>query len=245
MAQVLYRWPQRAHFGKPVPKETIYQHAGVSKKTRQLFIDQVQSIEWTYTLGPETTNLPSADGIEEIQVFTVSCRQELSEEVLRTVDAAVHQPIIFEVSQRVLADVQMQTWAAYKPGDTGGPSKSVKVSQYFRSGWVGEEYARSPLPVAADLGQLYRGLLEPLLPLKPRRTESMSEALERMDAAVKIQRSIEQQKHRMVKAQLKKQLEHRRTLKRLEAELQQLTQADEAEQSLPKPTQPKPAERHP
>lgn len=243
MAQVLYRWPQRAHFGKPVPKETIYQHAGVSKKTRQLFIDQVASIEWSYTLGPETTNLPSADGIEEIQVFMVSCRQELSEEVLRTVDAAVHQPIIFEVSERVLGSVQVQTWAAYKPGSTGDRPRSVKVSRYFRSESLGEGHTRSPLPVAADLGQLYRGLLEPLLPMKSRRTETMSEALERMDAAVKIQRSIEQEKRKMVKAQLKKQLEHRRTLKRLTAELQQLTEVDEAEHSLPRPTQPETAER--
>ena len=94
----IFDYPKAAQFGRILPKNKIYEHAGASKRLKQLFVDQVDQITWRYKLAPETINLEASSAVPEIQVFGISLRsKELAEDVLRAIDTSIHFPIIFEL----------------------------------------------------------------------------------------------------------------------------------------------------
>ncbi len=94
----VYIFPKAAAFGRKVAKRKIYQHATPSTKVKNLFVQQVEKIAWAYKLSPATINLPASDGVQEIQVFTLSLRTgELSRDILHTIDKAIPSPILFEL----------------------------------------------------------------------------------------------------------------------------------------------------
>lgn len=225
MAAVLYDWPGQAFFGQAVPKSKFYEHGSVSTALKKRFVDEVEEVRWAYKLSPETLRMQSGDQVPEIQVFAVRARtEELSEAVLAAIDKAVPYPIVFEVSDAP-QPTSYKTVMAYK--QTG--RTTMTLSPYFHGDWVSEDAPRSPLPSALDLAQLYQELLSPLTPLQPRRSESMSELAERIEAVKKLERRITRVRAQMGREkQLNKQMEVRRELLELEAEHQSLTAPDPA-----------------
>jgi len=65
--------------------------------------------------------------------------------------------------------------AAYKR-----PGGKTKGNDYYRTGWIGADHPRSPMPAALDMDGLYSQLLGRLLPHPIRRVEDLSDALDRM-----------------------------------------------------------------
>jgi hypothetical protein len=214
---VLYRWPAAAQFGRVVPKTKFYQHGNVRTALRQKFIDRVQRVTWAYKLADSTIRLGGTDAVPEIQVFTVETKGgDVGDDVLTTIDSAVHFPILFEVSRG--DDVRMV--AAQKT--LGGASP--KVGSYFTTPWLPRDAPRSPLPTAIDLPALYESLLASLLPVATRRGESLSEVAARMDKAKKLEREIAALERKLrAEPQLNRKIELRRALKDRQAALADLT----------------------
>ena len=50
-----FDYPKGAAFGRVVPKNKIYEHAGASAALKDLFITQVDQIVWRFKLAPETS----------------------------------------------------------------------------------------------------------------------------------------------------------------------------------------------
>jgi hypothetical protein len=143
----MYNYPEQAAFGKVSPKSKIYQHARVTRRVQQCFVDQVSRIVWQYKLSPETTNLPARAGVPEIQVFTIALKTEgLDENVLRCIDKAISFPILYEVT----FEDRIKEMAAYKRPSEADSTKWV-VGDYFRTDWQSADSQRSPLPVSLDL----------------------------------------------------------------------------------------------
>ncbi len=118
----MIQYPKQSAFGKVLPKSKIYQHARVTRRVQQCFVDQVSRIVWQYKLSPETTNLPARAGVPEIQVFTIVLKtEELNEDVLRCIDKAISFPILYEVT--------FEGGSKRRP-PTRGPAKRT-----LRSGW--------------------------------------------------------------------------------------------------------------
>jgi hypothetical protein len=59
MATALFEYPKQAYFGKTIPKSKFYEYGTVSNNLKDLFVRQVDQIQWLYKLAPETINLPS------------------------------------------------------------------------------------------------------------------------------------------------------------------------------------------
>ena len=53
----LFAYPQKAAFGRVLPKTKIYQYAGPSTAMKKLFVNQVDQFAWAYKLAPETINI--------------------------------------------------------------------------------------------------------------------------------------------------------------------------------------------
>lgn len=89
----LYNWPRAASFGRVIPKNKIYEHAGANTALKDLFVREVDQIVWSHKLAPETVNLAATKQVAEIQVFRITARTAtLDRDVLRAIDKAIPLP---------------------------------------------------------------------------------------------------------------------------------------------------------
>lgn len=155
----LYDWPRAAAFGRVIPKNKIYEHAGANAGLKDLFVREVDQIVWSHKLAPETINLAATKQVAEIQVFRLTARTAtLDAAVLRAIDKAISFPLIFEVAH----GGRVRLAAAYKRPSEADSTRCV-LGDYFQGDWLPEDAPRAPLPVALNMGALYERLLEPLV----------------------------------------------------------------------------------
>lgn len=192
-----FDYPKSAAFGRVVPKNKIYEHAGANTALKDLFVREVDQIVWRFKLAPETINLSATGSVPEIQVFTVSLKTgKLDEAILRAIDKSIPFPLMFELTWRG----KRKATAAYKRPSEADSTKWV-ISEYFTTDWVPENTARSPLPVALDLAALYERMLTALMPAEPGVSrlngEDIQTRVERIEAIRAKVREVER-----IKAQL-------------------------------------------
>lgn len=155
----LYDWPRASAFGRVIPKNKIYEHAGANTGLKDLFVREVDQIIWSHKLAPETVNLAATKQVAEIQVFRITKRTAtLDPAVLRAIDKAIPFPLLFEVAH----GGRVRLAAAYKRPSEADNARWV-VGNYFQGDWLPENAPRTPLPVALNMGALYERLLEPLV----------------------------------------------------------------------------------
>ncbi len=222
MSPVLYAYPKQAQFGRVIAKSKIYEHAAAGKTLKNLFIQQVEHIIWQYKLAPETVNLPGKPEAPEIQVIDMHLKMGvLHNEVLASIDKAIPFPLIFQLHwQR-----QIRVSAAWKRPNAADSSKWV-IGDYLSSGWLAEESPRQPLPLALDLRSLYEQIIRQLLPLTPRAGETLPEQLERWREIGRKQHEHRQFQIKLHKEkQFNRKVELNSQIRRIEQELQQLSNA--------------------
>jgi len=209
MKAVLFQYPEKAAFGRVIPKSRIYEHSRPGNALRNQFVKQIDKIIWQYKLAPETINIPARSGVIEIQIFRVELKTaEMDGNVLRCIDKAIPHPVFYEL----VYDGRIKMTAAYKrPSDAGG-SKWIAES-YFELPWVAENVKRPELPVALNMAGLYEQMLGACLPWPKRKGENLKSHVERL---VHIQRKeIEADK---LKARLRKERQFNRKVE-INAEL--------------------------
>lgn len=174
----LITWPRAAYFGRAIPKNKIYEHAGANTALKDLFVQQVEQIIWDYKLAPETINIPADAKTSEIQVFRINLKSShLDHKVLQAIDKAIPFSILFELSYHD----QIKLAAAYKRRSESDSTRWV-IGRYFESGWQPDDAEREPLPIARNLSALYEQLLSPLVDAsrtvedRPRSVDHVQEA---------------------------------------------------------------------
>jgi len=175
VSSCFYSYPKQALFERVLPKNKIYDHASPTKRVKDLFVSQVTQITWLYKLSPETINLPAKNFVNEIQIFRIICKSnDISEDVLRCVDEAIHYPVFFEI----VSGVQIQVKAGYKTPNAN--QDCWYVTAYFESPWMKlESLKRCDLPVTLDLESLYAQMLRQLIPFKARQNEALHDQVAR------------------------------------------------------------------
>jgi hypothetical protein len=216
----LYRFPKSAAFGRVLPKNKIFENTTPTAALRELFVREVEQIVWAYKLSPETINLPSRQGIQEIQVFTITLKKgTLKNEVLQCIDKAIPSPIFFQLT----FDNKIQYVAAYKRPNETDTNKWV-TSEYFKSEWTKQESKQIPLPVVLDLAALYQLLLQRLIPVPVRSGEKTGELVVRAENIRKLERDVEAMTSRVHKErQFNRQVELNAQLRELKQELEELS----------------------
>ncbi|MFO1064126.1 MAG: DUF4391 domain-containing protein [Pirellulales bacterium] len=173
---VLFAFPRNAAFERVIPKTKFYERAKPSPALKSKFVSEIAQVIWSYKLAPETINLPGSEGVQELQVFTVTLKsEELDEGVLRAIDRSIPSPILFELQR----EKEGRTVAAYKRPSAADASSWV-VGEYFQSDWVSLESPRTPLPLSLSLGSLYEQFLKSIAPLACRRDEPLAALIERV-----------------------------------------------------------------
>ena len=212
MTDVLYRWPEAARFGKIIPKSKFYERAVVTPTVRARFVAEVEGITWAYKLAESTINLPSSSEVPEIQVLVITAKgPNVDDSVLTTIDKAIKQPVIFEIA--TAGGTRMA--ATLKAGTPCG--------RYYSSGWSQED-DRRPLPPCITLSNLYAALLEPLLPIRLRGGEGLSDLAARLARVSRLEREIATLERKLrTEPQLNRKVELRRTLRAQQTLLADLT----------------------
>ena len=219
----LIAYPKQAAFGRVLPKNKIYEHSGANARLKNLFVEQVEQIIWQYKLAPETINLPARLGVPEIQIFSIQLKStELHEDVLRCIDGAVQFPILFELHHGQGDQAKTQVVAAYKRPSDADASRWV-LSSHFTSDWMPAATARTAMPLALDMAQLYSALLQRLIPLTARPQELLSDWVARVELANTKRSEIEKTQARLTKEkQFNRKVDINATLRQLMNELQVL-----------------------
>lgn len=217
MTDVLYRWPEAARFGKIIPKSKFYERAVVTPTVRARFVAEVEGITWAYKLAETTINLPSSSEVPEIQVLVITAKgPNVDDSVLTTIDKAIKQPVIFEIA--TAGGTRMTS--TLKTGTPGG--------RYYSSGWSQED-DRRPLPPSITLSSLYAALLEPLLPIRLRGSEGLSDLADRLARVSRLEREVARLERKLrAEPQLNRKVELRRTLRAQQGTLADLTNATTA-----------------
>jgi hypothetical protein len=216
----LIQWPETAKVDRVIPKERLYAEASAGAALKQRFVDEVQRVRWAYKLGEESLRLAPGETVTEIQVFVLDLKGSgLDNPVLASIDKAIPSQIIFELRREDGLWTEQAMTAAYKRA--GGKTKST---DYFRTGWIGSDQPRIPLPAALDMDGLYSQLLGRLLPHPIRPVEDLSDALDRMGRIRGLTREIAALEKRLrTEPQLNRKIELRRQIRECTAVLTELT----------------------
>jgi hypothetical protein len=188
----LFDYPQKAAFGRVLPKSKVYAFGKATRRLRNLFAAEIDQIVWRFKLAPETINLPAGAGVTEIQIFGVELKSgvdEPSEDILHCIDNAIAFPIFFEVTAHGGAGDRLKVITAYKRPSEADSSKCV-VGDYFSSEWLSADVTRSPLPVALNLASLYEQMLRQLMPIEAMPGESLQALADRHRSMTTKQREL-------------------------------------------------------
>lgn len=220
MTGTLFNFPKKAYFGRVIPKSKFYEHGSVTRRQKDLFVKQVEQIIWMYKLAPETINLPSTEGVPELQVFKLVLKgSELSNDVLRCIDQAVMFPLVFELES---GDKVMLT-AAYKRRSVSVLDQWV-LSDYYSTGWLPAVAERSELKYSLDLGSLYEQIVHAMLPYEPRAGECLEDLVLRNECIAKKKREIDAISNRLnTEKQFNRKVELNAILKKENIEFDRLT----------------------
>jgi len=191
---MLFAYPRQAAVARVIPKTKLYEHGGANTALRGLFVDQVAKLTLTHVLTPDSTNLPAAGGIDEIDVFRLDVHlpraQDLDQRVLRCCDRIIPRPTFFEIHAesgiQVMAQVKLPTPATPSPS----PRVATAVSTYQCSPVYALDAPRQPLPLVTSLLALYERLLESLLGLERRTQETLTDTVRRRHELTQLDRSI-------------------------------------------------------
>ncbi len=172
---MLFAFPPNAEFNRVIPKTKFYEHASPIPSLKAKFVSQISQVVWSYKLAPETINLPPSEGVQEIQVFTITLKGEtIDPSVLVAIDRSIPSPIVFELHRAKDA----KTVAAYKrPSEANGTS--WVVGDYFDNAWDIPSKARTQLPLALSMGSLYEQILKSIAPLQCRKEETLQDFCKR------------------------------------------------------------------
>lgn len=216
----LIQWPETAKVDRVIPKERLYAESGASAALKQRFVDEVQRVRWAYKLGEESLRLAPSETVTEIQVFVLDLKgSNLDNSVLAAIDKTIPSQIIFELRREDGLWTEQAMTAAYKRA--GGKTKGT---DYFRTGWIGSDQPRIPLPAALDMDGLYSQLLGRLLPHPIGLVEELSDALDRMGRIRGLTREIAAlEKKLRTEPQLNRKIELRRQIKERTTVLTELT----------------------
>ena len=176
-----WKFPKTAKFGRVIPKEKLYQQAGVNAELKQCFVEQVSQIKWAYKLAENTLNLDKTDQVHELEVIHIKLKaQTLDEKILRAIDKAIPHPTLFILRREVKTTGQTAAdkareqeicyQAAHKVKLIAGSKSATQKEKWQQSIYLKSQWLRpasqpaTPLPAATNLERLYNQLLEALMP---------------------------------------------------------------------------------
>lgn len=221
----LFAWPPAAKVESRIARDRLFRQAGGGKAIRALYDAQVERIDWAFKLFERSVNLPTAGGVDEIEVFRLTLRGDrIDDRVLAHIDKAIPHPILFELVRHAPDGDEVMFAAAYKRRSEADKSQTVTL-EHWRGRWAADTNARASLPQAASLEGLYAGLLRSLWPQGPRGGESLRDQAERLSQIATQGKAVERLQMKLRReGDFARKTEINRELRVAQAALKELTE---------------------
>lgn len=176
--------PDKALLNRRIPKVKFYKQIGIDTKLERKFIDEIETINWKYKLSRETTNLRTAAGIEEIQIFEINLKDKyISNEILENIDRVIPYPILFILKY----DEDKKLTIAYKEKNKIDENKMV-VHSYHESEW-GKEHKIDVLK-GLSLKDVYDNLIRQLISIKNVKEDNIERLVELNEKQENLKKEI-------------------------------------------------------
>lgn len=183
-----FKFPQKARYGRTIPKSTIYGYTKAKHGLKQNFIQQVESITWAYKLAPETINLPAGPFVKEIQVIEIRLKpgtQFLDKNLLLALDKAISHPLLFDIWSE---EQHSYTMSWKRPHETNKDHWVVET--YFSGPVLNDSAQANNLPQALNMESQYENLLRFLMPPVVNSEETIPAQVERLQRIIKLEKQI-------------------------------------------------------
>ena len=146
-------FPESAHFARRVPKKTFIEKLALDSPVRRSMTDDIQRIEWTYSLKEATIHLLPGKEVQEIEVFTVQLkRKSFDERMLVQFDRQIPYHLLYLMEY----GSEVQAWISYKEAATA--NEAFRVGTYYHTAWM--ELSALPLAiVGTTLDEVYENFV--------------------------------------------------------------------------------------
>lgn len=142
-------FPKSAYYGRRVPKKAFIEKLALDSPMRRSMTEDIERIEWTWSLKEATLHLPRGREVEEIEVFTVRLKRvPFDERILLQFDRQIPYHLLYLMEH----DGKVQAWVGYK--EAAAANEAFRVGQYYHTAWMAED----ALPLAiegATLDEVY------------------------------------------------------------------------------------------
>lgn len=134
-------FPKSAYYGRRVTKKAFIEKLALDSPVRRSMTEDIERIEWTWSLKEVTLHLPRGREVEEIEVFTVRLkRATFDERMLFAFDRQIPYHLLYLMEH----DGKQQAWIGYK--EAAAANEAFRVGQYYHTAWMDAD----ALPLAIE-----------------------------------------------------------------------------------------------
>ena len=213
-------FPESAHFARSVPKKTFIEKLALDSPVRRSMTDDIQRIEWTYSLKEATIHLLPGKEVQEIEVFTVQLkRKSFDERMLVQFDRQIPYHLLYLMEY----GSEVQAWISYKEAATA--NEAFRVGTYYHTAWM--ELSALPLAiVGTTLDEVYENFVRQIAgdALQKRTSdETLQASVQAAERIAQLEKAIADVTKRLRKErQFNRKIALHREKKRLEQEREAL-----------------------
>lgn len=199
--------PRSTEVNRRVPKEKLYANATLTPQLRDLIKDQIEAVHWRNKLANSTVGVSVGETVGELQVFEVELRQrDLDKRVLSAIAKAIPYKILFVLT----FGSEVQAW--------------IEASGvFYNSEWMPLDEIKLRFD-GLNLDAVYESLARQIAGGRLGIDGDIAEAVDLDRQRQKLEREITALEKKVLREkQFNRQVELNGELKRLRAELEELT----------------------
>lgn len=205
--------PDTCLVNKAVPKTAFYRFMDINAKMKKHFVDDVESICWTYKIAPSTLNVADGETVHEITVFHVTLKYEqCPQDVFRFIDENMPRHILFVIQhkERYCLMVNYKQWK---------DDKTFTITQSFASPWVKADEVALVIE-GQTMDRLYDNLVAQISGIGQHESGSLEKIVELKAQLKIIENEMDSLKKRMAREkQFSVQCEMNNKIKQLRKEI--------------------------
>ena len=216
----MLNFPESAHFARRVPKKTFVEKLALDSPVRRSMTDDIQRIEWTWSLKEATLPLPQGKEVQEIEVFTVQLKHKtFDERMLVQFDRQIPYHLLYLMEH----GGKVQAWISYK--EAAAANEAFRVGTYYHTEWM-EKDALPLAIVGTTLDEVYENFVRQIAgDALSRRTsdETLKTSVQTAERVAQVEKAIADVTRRLRKErQFNQKIELHQEKKRLEQEKEAL-----------------------
>lgn len=92
----MLKFPNKSEFNLKIAKEKFYSYGKISKKDKEIFVNDVEKVVWKNKLSEQTANIAPGENVDEIEVIYIELRNKYFDiKLLQLIKNIIPYRIIF------------------------------------------------------------------------------------------------------------------------------------------------------